>query len=426
MPDSNTSQAKRSLPRSLSSLVNLPFRWLLFSNVTFFLALQGQLLTRTFLAWDLTHQETALAMVNLAAAIPMLFSSMIGGAISDRAERRWLISLGQTVLLVNECFILLMILTDQLAFWHMLVSAFVSGSAFPFIMPARTAMVFDLVGPKLLGNAIALSSAGINLCRVLGPALMGFSLDFFGAASTYMLAIALYGIALLSVIFGVPKSHPKVGEAKALFADITQGFRYIAARRDVLSCLLFGLVPMFLAMPVQNLFVVFSDETWELGERGLGMLMASAGFGGVIGSLWIARRGDNPHRTLTMVVTTLSYAGFLIAFSQSPHFHIALIFLVIANACASASQTLNNTAMQLLVDDSVRGRMSSLMLMSYALTPLGVIPLAFAAQIIGAPMAVTGGCTLLIVVAISFYLFSPTLRNLDQHVEQRLERQLQE
>ena len=70
-------------PATFSALEIRQFRWLLGGNAAFFLAMQGQVLTRTFLAWDLTGEEMSLAYINLAFAIPMLLFSLVGGAVSD-------------------------------------------------------------------------------------------------------------------------------------------------------------------------------------------------------------------------------------------------------------------------------------------------------------------------------------------------------
>lgn len=103
-------------------------------------------------------------------------------------------------------------------------------------------------------------------------------------------------------------------------------------------------------------------------------------------------------------------------FAKSTNFYFALVPLLLANMCASASQTVNNPCIQLLVDDSVTGRMSSLMLLSYGLTPLGVFPMAIAADRIGAASAIAGACALLVLLTWAFFVLSSTLRNLDQNV----------
>jgi hypothetical protein len=90
--------------------------------------------------------------------------------------------------------------------------------------------------------------------------------------------------------------------------------------------------------------------------------------------------------------------------------------------CVSASQTVNNAAIQLLVHDKVRGRMSSFMMLSFGLTPIGVFPMAIAADRIGAANAIFGASVILVIVVIAFILLSATLRNLDTSVSAALSR----
>lgn len=422
-PDSTnneqTSPTHSKWPLFLTSLENPQYRWLFFGNFAFFFAMQGQILTRSFLAWELTHSELSLATINLVVAIPILVASVIGGAITDRVERRQLVIIGQSLIVCNEVFVLTLLLTNQLEYWHLLCTVFVAGCAFPFITPARMALVYNTVGPAKLGNAMALSAGGMNLARVLGPATMGIVINYYEIKGAYVLSILLYLIAVLSM-FAVSKNRAPQSTRKPLLSEIKYGFEYVANNRAVLMCLIFGLIPMFLAMPFQNLLVVFSDEVWHVGERGFGIMMAATGIGGVIGSIWIARRGENPKRLRLMIISALLFAIFLGMFCMTNHFYLALIPLLVANIFANACQTLNNTSVQLLIDDAVRGRVSSFMMMSFGLTPLGVLPMAMAAEKIGAPYAVLGACAGLLISVLIFYLVSPTLRNLDFSVQQTL------
>lgn len=391
------------------------FRWLLGSNLAFFLALQGQILSRTYLAWELTADEMALAYVNIAFAIPMLVFSFVGGAISDRSERRLLALIGQATIVCTEASILIQLLRGSLEFWHILAAGAVGGAVLPFSMPARTAMVFNIVGAHRLGNATALSGAVMNVSRVAGPVVMGFTIDIWSITGAYFVAVTLHSVALL-FLFGV-KRYTVIQTVKRKFtADIVLGFRYVFERKELAACLLFGMLPMFLAMPFQNLLVVFADEVWQVGERGLGILMAAAGLGGVIGSVWMAQRGEDTKRTGLMVVSTFLFGFFLAGFALTPSFLLALLPLVIANICASAGQTLNNTCTQLLVEDQYRGRISAIMLMTFGLMPLGVVPLAYLASEFGVQTAILIASLTLCSVVIAFYVISPKLRMLDKYV----------
>ena len=121
-----------------------------------------------------------------------------------------------------------------------------------------------------------------------------------------------------------------------------------------------------------------------------------------------------------MIGSTFAFGIFLAFFTQTENFYMALLPLLMANVCASASLTVNNAAIQLLVDDSVRGRMSSFMMLSFGLTPIGVFPLAIVADNFGAANAILAATILLMVTVIVFYLASKTLRNLDQSINNKL------
>ncbi len=393
------------------------------SNAAFFLAMQGQVLTRTFLAWELTYEEMSLAYINIAFAIPMLVFSLVGGAISDRIERRKLILIGQCIVTVNELCILFLLLTDALMFWHLLVAGAIGGTVIPFIMPARTAIIYRVVGLNILGNAMAISSGVVNLSRVIGPAMMGFAISLYSTPGAYIIAVILFIVSLLCM-FGVSRDKPlaEKPQKQTISKDVFQGVSYIVNFRPLFICVIFGLIPMFLAMPFQNLMVVFADKVWQVGEQGLGIMMGLSGLGGVIGSAWVAQRGERIDRVKLMVINSLLFGALLIVFAITPNFYLALVPLIIANACASASQTLNNTAAQLLVDDAHRGRMSAFMMMAFGLTPLGVLPLAYLAQIIGVQSATIIACLALIAIVAVFFWQSHTLRALDQSVARRLGR----
>lgn len=381
------------------------------------------MLTRTILAWDLTGSAQSLAYINLVVAGPMIFASMIGGAITDRVERRQLIIIGQSLIVLNEIFILVLLLLGKLEFWHLLCTAFVAGCAFPFIMPARMAITVNVVGHERIQSAMAISSGAMNMSRVAGPAMAGLIIAQFSVVAAYIVSTVLYSAAVFCMLFVKPNTaiQPEGGK-KPLLADIIYGFSYIKGNKPVMVCLLFGLVPMFLAMPFQNLLVMLVDQSWQTGETGLGILMGAGGVGGVLGSIWIARRGDRSERLRLMIVTLIGFAVLLGVFTQTSIFYLALIPLVLANLCASAFQTVNNATVQILVDDNVRGRMSSFMMMSFGLTPLGVFPMAVAADHYGAANAILGACVALVIITAAFLGLSRTLRTIDNTVKVAMEK----
>jgi len=414
MPDASTAKPGRRLPHSFASFESVPFRWLVGSLLTFFLSMQGGFLVRSILAWNLTHSEMALAYINLVIAVPMMFGSFIAGAVIDRMERRRIVIIAQISIILSELLVLVLMLTDLLEFWHLLVTAFAMGVMYPFIMPTRTSMVMGLVGPERLGNAMALQTAAQNIARVMGPTITGILIPLVSIEGAFIVTIGLYVLSTVAM-FKIPKSHP-VKSGRSLLRDVTYSFTYISQHRPILLTVIFGLFPLLLTLPVFSLLVVFADEVWGTGEAGLGMLMASVGLGGVAGSLIVARFGSNYSRGRWMVGSALAFTVLLAAFSVSPSFILALGLLLCANIFSNISVTQNNTIIQLLSHENVRGRMSSLMMLSMGLTPLGVLPIAYASEIYGVPNTMFAACGILLGVMLLLHFFSPTLRTLDAAV----------
>jgi MFS family permease len=412
--------SKRGFRSAVSSLENREYRWLFISNMTFFLAMGGQQIVRAWIAFELTDSELALGIVSFAVAVPMLLIAPIGGALSDRLERRNMIALGQSFVLISELTILTLLLTDQLQFWHLVVGASAMGCAFPLMMPARQALVANVVGRRGLPNAMALGMAGMNVTRVVGPALAGFLLGPLGTKGTYSFGVALYATALVATLF--VHRHPLgVKPTTSIFANIVEGARYVRSDRLILVLIFFGLVPMFLAMPFQTLMVVFAEEVWKTGSTGLGLLSAFGGIGGVAGSFYVAWHADSHHRVRRMMISMVGFGSSLLLFSFSPWFGAALGLVFLANACGSVYGTLNNTAIQMLVPDHVRGRISSFLMMSFSLPLLGTLPMSAVAEAYGAPVAVGIASVLAVVAALLFYVSSSALRGMDETVRAAVE-----
>lgn len=408
------------LRAALSALENKQYRWLFLSNIAFFLAMGSQQIVRAWLAFQLTGSELALGLISFTVAVPMLVAAPFGGVIADRRERRSLIIGGQAAVVLSEVAILVLLVTDLLRFWHLVAAAGLMGCVFPFVMPARQAIVANITGKQGLTNAMALNMAGMNTTRVIGPAAGGFLIGLVGVSGTYVVGVVLYGVALLC-LFGVGRSRPeeRVREA-SMGANMVEGFRYLGGNRLLLVLMLFGLIPMFLAMPFQTLLVVFADKIWNVGSLGLGALSAVAGVGGMLGSMYVAWRSESQKRAIVMLVSMLGFGSFLFLFALSPWFLAALPLILLANVFGSIYGTLNNTAIQLLIPDRVRGRISSFLMMSFSLPLLGTLPMSAVAEVWGAPLAVAVAAFLAVCVAVIFYVTSPTLRGLDAEVRRAM------
>jgi len=222
----------------------------------------------------------------------------------------------------------------------------------------------------LMGKVARPSTATDLLTLAIGM-ILGFLIGAIGVTATYGFGLMLYATGL-ALMLRVHKSYPDAdAKARPIWQSVSQGMSYVGENRLILLLLLFGLIPMFLTMPFQNLLVVFAEKIWDVGSEGLGILSAAAGTGAVAGSMLVASWGDSRKRLRRMMVSVFGFSSLLFAFALSPWFLLGLPLVFTANIFASVYGTLNNTAIQLLIPDHVRGRISSFLMMSFSLPMLG-------------------------------------------------------
>ena len=148
-------------------------------------------------------------------------------------------------------------------------------------------------------------------------------------------------------------------------------------------------------MPYINLMPVFARDELGLGSSGLGLLLASTGLGTVAGALSVARvaaiRAAGPG---TQLVTAAAFTVLVLVFALTPIVPLAVLLLFAAGWMSAVFLALNQTALQLRVDDEVRGRVLSIYLLTWGMLPLGQLAVGALADRIGTPLAMVGACAL--------------------------------
>ena len=399
---------------TFASLQEREFAWYFSGNLAFFMAMQMQFVLRGFLAFELTGKASALGLVSLGAAVPMLLIAPIGGVIADRVNKRTLLIVTQAAAALVSLFTAILILTDLIAYWHLFVLSFAAGAIFSLNMPGRQALVPLLVPQHRLMNAISLQMGGMNLTRIIAPAAAGLLIAPMGVGSVYMITVVLFSLAVASE-FHLP-AHGLKPEADGVgFREgLAGGFRYIAATPVIAMLLVAGMLMPFFAFPVQIMLPVFADEVFGLGGGvGFGLLMAAGGVGGLIGAIVSANLDSRPNKGRIMLVGALIMGCFLIAFG--------LVFIAASNIGQMLFMTSNNTVIQAITPEAVRGRVMSISMMSFGVMPLGVLPITAAADEFGVQAAViTSSATLLVVITLAFLLV-PRFRNLRLDAMERAE-----
>ena len=228
-------EGERGWRSALKPLENVQYRWLYVSNLAFFFAMQAQgMVVRPWITYQLTDSELLLGLMMLTMAVPMVVVAPFAGVWADRLERRNLVVAGQSMIVVSEFVILALLWTDTLKFWHLMGAGVTTGLIFPFIMPARQALVVNVVGKAGLSRAMALSMTGMNAMRVIGPALAGMSMSWIGVEKTYAALASLYIVGILCLL-RVHRQYPSAQAREGtVLTSMAYGFRYFRTNTTVL------------------------------------------------------------------------------------------------------------------------------------------------------------------------------------------------
>jgi MFS family permease len=409
--------------RTFSSLSgNRAFTFLFAGNVGFFFGMQMMMILSGWLVIHKWHNAAYLGYLMATAAIPMLVLAPIGGVVSDRVDKRKLILATQCLLVATSSTVSILILTGAIQFWHMLLITPVSASAFAFNIPGRQALVAILVPRDRLMNAISLSTAAMNASRIVAPALAGILVAPIGIGGAYVISTACYATAAAAMVF-LPPARPRRVREFTFLEDFAGGFRYIRSSALLMGLLLFATVPIIFAMPHQTLLPVFADDVWHVGSVGFGVMQASAGAGGLLGGFVVANLDSYRRKGTLMLGTALIFGALLFVFALSPWYGLALGLMAVMGFVSMTFTTVNNTAIQMVIPDEVRGRVMSVMMMTFGLMPLGAVPAGIAAQSLGAPPVVAVGAVLFIISTVVIFVATPSLRTLDRGMEEGRERE---
>jgi MFS family permease len=404
----------RRLPgaATLASLDEAEFRWYFAGTLAFFMAMQMQFVLRGYLAFKLTDSASALGLVAVSITLPMLLVAPVAGVIADRVNKKTLLILSQTLAAAASIAVTALIVGEWIRFWHLLVVSIFTGVVFSFNMPTRAAIVPLLVPQHKMMNAISLQAGGQNLTRIVAPALGGVLIAPLGAGWVYGLTGLFFLLAVISEL-RLPKHGLTSGPRDTQFLqEFSEGLSYVTRDRLMAMLLLTSLlVPMF-NFPAQQMLPIFAEDVFDKGALGLGFLAAMSGLGGLIGAVVSANMDRQPAKGRLMFLGAMLMAVLLGLFAMAPYFGLALLLLAGANVGQMICQNTNNTVIQAKSPPELRGRVNSLMLMSFGLMPLGVLPLTALAEEIGAQLSIAFSSGMLILILLILFGLVRPLRQL--------------
>jgi MFS family permease len=379
-----------------------------------------QQFAQSWLVYDLTKDPFYLGLDLFLGQLPIMAFSLVGGVFADRLDRKRLLLYSQYIQMLCALVSTTLFATHAVRVWHILTLSFVVGVGQSFGGPAYAALLPTLVEPENLANAISMNSIQFNLARIIGPTLGGLAYTLFGATWCFALNGISYVAVIISLIvikvqFVTPKTQTSV------LNSMKEGIKFIRDREGLTPLVVLAFCTTLFGFSLTGFLPVIVRTIFHRGPGTYELLLVFSGAGSICGALMVAAmgklKGQGRLAVLALCALGLTTAGFAV----SKWLSVSCVLIFVAGAAVMASASLMLSLVQLIVADSMRGRVMSVYNLAFrAGMPLGALILGKLIPILGVLAAVAGFGLSLVGVAGYFLIVMTKVPTFQRHAKSRV------
>jgi len=392
----------KSGPRRFAAFDNRNFRLYFVGQTISSVGSWLQSLAVTWLVLEITNRSDRLGIAMALQFLPMLVLGAPAGVLADKVDNRRLLLATSTASGLVALTFGVVVATGHVTIWWIYVLTMLLGLALAVERPAMQAILFELVGPELLPNAVAANGTINSVSRLVGPALagvliatVGIETCFFINAASYLVVIA----ALLALRSSELVTRPLIGRAKG---RLREGFAYVRANPDVRRPLLVMTVVGTVAYNFQTTFPSMVRFGFHRGAGAVGTAMSVSAIGSILGGIYIA--GIKPHPRRTLAIALAGFAAALLALALAPGYWPFVATTIVLGFASASFQSVNTVVLQQATEPSMQGRVMALHQMAwFGSTPIGALLMGWVIQVSSprVPFALGGLAALLCALAVT-------------------------
>jgi MFS family permease len=346
-----------------------------------------------WVTYQFTRSEFLLGIVFMLNSLPILLFSVYAGSLADRVPKIRMFALTSWFSLLSSLTLAFMLFHGPVHIAYLMIFSALWGLCIAFEMPSRQTLMVELVGRKDLVNAIALNSAMVSSTRVVGPAVGGLLLAYFGAAWCFLVDAISY-LAVLYAIHKIllPASHYKPDKVKADWKYTLEGFKYLKASSTMAQAVALLFIMGLGGWAYQSQLSAFVVTQLHMDAQGYGWLLALNGLGACTAALFVAAQGSHIIRLRTLYTGAGIYGAFIILFGFMHHPVGAAFFLFFAGFGIILFFSVGNSIIQTQSPDHLRGRLMGIWALVFGGSmPFGSFWMGVIAQKVGSGHALQAG-----------------------------------
>lgn len=406
----NASHERENQPvRPWSSFLIRDFSLLWGASLISATAVEMRQVTSLYQVYELSGSSMKLGITGFLQALPYIVFGLFAGVLADAFDRKRLIIFAQGLTLLPGLALGFLTASGRIEVWHIYLLSLVTSSAQVFGLPARSAIISQLVPSSYLMNAMTLTTFIAQSSFLFAPVFAGILIDAAGVKSTYFIEAALFLPAMAAVSMVHGPAHPGGGGRRVTLKAFVEGMRFIWIERIILALLLLDFAVTLVGY-YRPILPIFADEILGVGATGLGTLYAAPAAGAILGSLFIITAGDVRRKGALAVVGAVGFALGLAAFGLSKGFLMAVVAVGVLGFMDAVSVAVRRTVVQLRSPDEMRGRAASFItVFANATNALGALVAGVAVALLGAPRALVLGGALCLAIILGVTRIFPQL-----------------
>lgn len=397
--------------KTFSSLKFPDFRNYYFGTLFSEIGSQMQVVAINWQIYEMTNSPASLGLVGVAGLIAVLIFALPSGLIVDKFNRKKILVISQIFPALFALVLTYITITQTITPLWIYILVFLSFATRTFQGPARQSIIPQLVPKTYFLNAFSLQTMSRQASLMIGPAIAGFMIEFFGVQGIYLfnaITFVIYIFVLLPIHI---RPHKQIEEVSFSFKSLWQGVHFVMSNQILIYTMVLDFIANFFSSAT-TLLPIFARDIFDIGPRGLGLLYSAPAIGSTIAGLVLASIHNLKRQGFWILAGVLIYGLGTTAFGLSSSFYVALFFLCFVGVGDMISTVLRNTIRQLLTPDYIKGRMIAVNSIFVQGGPMaGEAEAGFVAQFFGAPFSVVSGGIITVLLTIFIAIKVPKLRN---------------
>lgn len=379
------------------------FRWLWTSQLVSLIGSQMQYAAIDWHIYVLTKSPLALGTVGLVRMVPILSLSLWGGVVADRRDRRKIMAVTQSAMLIAASILAWLTWTGGETLVALYAVTALTSAAGSFDNPARQALIPKLVPRAELPAALSMNLTIFHAAMIGGPALAGLMIAMSdggtkGLAWIYAINAASFAGVIVAIVrmrtSGRPEGEP--GSFEPPLVALRQGLRFVFGTPIMVWTMAVDFVATFFSAAT-SLLPIFADQILKVGPVGFGWLRAAPGLGALVGSLIASVRPLPKRQGPWFLGAVAAFGGATIVYGLSRSFVLTFVALFASGFADLISTVIRQTIRQMITPDELRGRMTSVNMIFFMGGPQlgeaesGLVASLFATAALGATVSVVSG-----------------------------------